>query len=265
LNLDGRTVLLTGASGGIGQVIARTLHGRGASLLLTARRREVLDELCADLGERAEAVPADLADRADVARLAERARSVDVLVANAALPAAGPLDWFEAGEIDRAIDVNLRAPIQLARAAVPAMIERGAGHVVFVSSLLGKLARAGSALYSGTKFGLRGVALGLREDMEDTPVGVTTVLPGFVRDAGMYADTGVDFPPGTPTSTPQEVADAVVRGIERDEGEIIVAPRALRVGAFIATIAPRVGAKAMRRRNPPEQTERMARAQASKR
>lgn len=265
MNVDGRTVLLTGASGGIGQVIARTLHDRGASLMLSGRRGEVLDELCARLGERAEAVPADLADRGDVARLAERAREVDVLVANAGLPAAGPLESFEPEEIDRAIDVNLRAPTQLARAAVPGMLERGGGHVVFVSSLLGKIARAGAALYSGTKFGLRGVALGLREDLEGKPVGVTTVLPGFVRDAGMYAETGVEFPPGTPTSTPQEVADAVLRGIERDEGEIVVAPRKLRVGAFIVAVAPRVGMKAMRRRNPPEHTERMTRAQAGKR
>lgn len=265
MNLDGRTVVLTGASGGIGQVIARTLHARGASLLVSARSEDTLERLCAELGERAEPVVADLAERDEVARLAERAGDADVLVAGAGLPAAGPIDWFAPDEIDRAIQVNLHAPIQLARAMVPAMKERNEGHLVFVSSLLGRLTRPGAALYSATKFGLRGFGLGLRDDLHETGVGVSNVLPGFVRDAGMYADTGIDFPPGTPTSSPQQVADAVARAIERDEAEIVVAPRKLRVGAFVVTLAPGVGAKMMRRRNPPEHGEQVARAQASKR
>lgn len=265
MNIEGRTVLLTGASGGIGHVIARTLHARGASLLVSGRRKEPLDDLATDLGERVEPVVADLAERDGVASLAERARDVDVLVAAAGLPASGPIDWFSPEEIGRAIQVNLEAPIQLARAAVPAMRERGEGHVVLVSSLLGRVTRPGAALYSATKFGLRGFGLALRDDLHDTGVGVSNVLPGFVRDAGMYADTGVDFPPGTPTSSPDDVADAIVQAIEHDEPEIVVAPRKLRFGAFVVSVAPGVGAKMMRRRNPPEHGEAVARAHASNR
>jgi short-subunit dehydrogenase len=229
-------------------VIARALHARGARLLVSARRAELLEELCSELGERAEACPADLADGDDLARLAERASGADVLVANAGLPASGPLDRFTPEEIDRAIQVNLAAPIRLARALTPGMVERGEGHVVVISSLLGRLTRARAALYSATKFGVRGFALGLREDLHGTGVGVTNVLPGFVRDVGMYADSsGPDLPKGM-TSSPQEVADAVVRGIERDEAEIVVAPAKLRVGAFVATVAPGLGARMMRRR-----------------
>lgn len=145
------------------------------------------------------------------------------------------------------------------------MRERGEGHIVLISSLLGRVTRPGATLYSTTKFGLRGFGLALRDDLHATGVGVSNVLPGYVRDAGMYADTGVEFPPGTPTSTPQDVAAAVVRAIVADEPEIVVAPRKLRFGVFIVSLAPGPGAKMMRRRNPPEHGEAVARAHAANR
>jgi len=146
VQLGGQTALVTGATGGIGAAIARALHARGARVLLSGRRAEVLDELQASLGDRAEALPADLAERDGPARLAEAAGAVDVLVANAALPASGRLEEFEPEEIDRALDVNLRAPVQLARAVLPGMLERGRGHLVFVSSLSGKAASPRSGI-----------------------------------------------------------------------------------------------------------------------
>ena len=135
-------------------------------MLLSGRREGALDELAASLGDRAEVLVADLAERDAPARLAEAAGAVDVLVANAALPASGRVEDFDHDQIDRALDVNLRAPIQLTRALLPGMLERGRGHVVFVSSLSGKAASPRSGIYSATKFGLRGFAGGLREDVE---------------------------------------------------------------------------------------------------
>ena len=131
---------MTGATGGIGGAVARALHKRGAHVLLTGRREELLEELRAQLGERVDVLPADLAEPGGAARLAGEAGAVDVLVANAALPASGRVEDFEPEQIDRAIDVNLRAPIQLTRALLPGMLERGRGHVVLVSSLSGKAA-----------------------------------------------------------------------------------------------------------------------------
>jgi uncharacterized protein len=246
MRVDGRSVLVTGASGGIGQAIARNLHARGARLLLSGRRTDVLEALGAELGERVEAVPADLSQRADVAALAQRAAEVDVLVANAALPASGHLLEFSREEIDRALDVNLRAPVQLARALVPGMVARGSGHLVFLASLAGKSASAGSALYSATKFGVRGFALGLRGDLHGTGVGVTTVFPGFVRGAGMFAEADVRLPRGVGTRTPEQVAQAVVRGIERGRAEIDVAPLGLRVGTTLGSLAPVTAARVQR-------------------
>ena len=108
------------------------------------------------------------------------------------------------------------------------MLERGRGHVVFVSSLSGKVASPRSGIYSATKFGLRGFAAGLREDVEAKGIGVTVVFPGFVSDAGLYADSGVKLPPWVGTRTPEQVAAAVVRGIERERAELDVAPLGLR-------------------------------------
>jgi short-subunit dehydrogenase len=258
-------VLLTGATGGIGAAIARSLHGRGARVVLSGRRADVLEGLAAELGDRAEPLPADLADRGDVERLCERVRSMDVLVANAALPASGRIDDFSPDEIDRALDVNLRAPVQLGRAAAPAMLERRRGHLVFVSSLSGKAASAGSSLYSATKFGLRGFAAGLREDLHGSGVGVTTVFPGFVSEAGMFADARVDLPRGVGTRTPQQVAAGVIHGIERDKAEVDVAPLSLRVAATASAMAPATMARLQRRLGSRGLSDAIARGQADKR
>jgi uncharacterized protein len=247
VQLGGSRVLLTGASGGIGQAIARALHALAAGVVLSGRRTDALDALRAELGANAEVLAADLAAEAGPATLAERAGAVDVLVANAGLPASGRLERFSPEEIDRALDVNLRAPIQLTRALVPGMVERGRGHVVFVSSLSGKVASARSALYSAAKFGLRGFAGGLREDLHGTGVGVTVVFPSFIRDAGMFAETGVKLPPWVGTRKPHDVAEAVVRGIETGRAEIDVAPISLRLGVLASAVAPGTAARAQRR------------------
>jgi short-subunit dehydrogenase len=265
LRLQGRRALVTGASGGIGDAIVRVLHARGATVLVSARRAGVLERLRSELGDRVEPVPADLAQGEEVTRLAERAAEVEVLVANAALPASGPLLDFEPDQIDRALDVNLRAPIQLARALTPRMVERGEGHLVFISSLSGKVASPGSALYSATKFGLRGMALGLRQDLDGTGVGVTTVFPGFIRDAGMFHESGTKLPPGIGTRTPEQVAEAVAQGIERDRLEVDVAPLSLRLTAVAGGVAPGAMAALQKRLGGADVSSQLARGQSSKR
>jgi short-subunit dehydrogenase len=245
VNVAGRTVLLTGATGGIGHAIARRLHGAGASLILTGRRLEILDPLAKELGARS--LAADLVDRDAPAQLLENAGDVDILIANAALPASGLLDSFSVEEIDRALDVNLRAPIVLARLLAPKLAERGSGHLVFISSLAGKAAAPRSSLYSATKFGLRGFALGLRADMHPHDVGVSTVFPGFIRDAGMFADSGAKLPPGVGTRTPEDVAEAVQHAIERNKAEVDVAPLTMRLASDFAGLAPGMADRVTRR------------------
>ncbi|MHB8504934.1 MAG: SDR family NAD(P)-dependent oxidoreductase, partial [Acidimicrobiales bacterium] len=210
--------------------------GRGEAALLEVARRT---------GGRA--VVADLAEPGDVGRLAREAEACDILVANAALPASGRLESYDAAGVDRALDVNLRAPIQLARAAVPAMVARRHGHVLLVSSLSGLAASPESSLYAATKFGLRGFGLALRQDLAGTGVGVSVLLPGFISEAGMFADSGAKLPPGVGTRTPAEVAEAAVRAIERDVAEAAVAPLPVTAGAYVATLLPGPAGRVQRR------------------
>ena len=243
--LDGR-VLITGATGGLGGAIAEAFAAHGASLVLSGRRAEVLEPLARRL--RARAVVCDLAHRSELERLVAEAGEIDVLVANAALPASGWLVELEQEEIDRMLEVNLRAPVALTRALVPGMIARREGHVVLISSLAGKAASPASSIYSATKFGLRGFGLALRQDLARRGVGVSVIAPGFIRDAGMFHDSGARLPPiAGGTKTPADVAGAVVRAIEENRAEIEVAPAPLRVGAAVASLAPGLAERASAR------------------
>src|SRR3954449_1561417 len=263
MDLRDRTALLTGATGGLGHAIAERLAARGAKLVLTGRRAGVREPLAERLGGRALGV--DLSDRPSVARLADEAGPVDVLVANAALPGSGRLDEYDVDAIDRVLDVNLRAPVILARLLVPAMVERGAGHLVFVSSLAGKSATMGQSLYAATKYGLRGFATSLRADLHGTGVGVSTIFPGFIRDAGMFAETQVELPAFVGTRTPSDVAEAIVGAIDRDRAEVDVAPLGLHAGAAVAGLAPELVARITRRLGGDKIASEMGTAQASKR
>jgi short-subunit dehydrogenase len=263
MELRGSSVLLTGATGGIGHAIARRLHAAGASLLLTGRRTDVLEPLAAEIGGRATAV--DLAQRAEVDRLLDEAGEVDVLVANAALPASGDILDFSVEQIDRALEVNLRAPVILSRVLGERMVERGRGHILLISSLAGKSSQPASSIYSATKFGLRGFGQGLRGDLGPRGVGVSVVFPGFIRDAGMFHESGARLPKGVGTSTPEEVADAVLRAIEQNKGEVDVAPLGMRAGTTFAQIAPEISAKVAKRLGGDKVTEQLVAGQLDKR
>ncbi len=263
MELRGSSVLLTGATGGIGHAIARHLHGAGASLLLTGRRSDVLEPLAAEIGGRATAV--DLVDRDAVDRLLDEAGDVDILVANAALPASGDILSFTPTEIDRALEVNLRAPVILSRVLGERMAMRGSGHIVLISSLSGKSGQASSSIYSATKFGLRGFGQGLRGDLGPRGVGVSTVFPGFIRDAGMFHESGTKLPKGVGTSTPDDVAAAVLKAITADKGEIDVAPAGIRMGTAFAQLAPATSARIAKRMGSEKIAKELASGQADKR
>jgi short-subunit dehydrogenase len=263
VELTGRTVLLTGATGGLGRAIARALARRGASPILTGRRADVLEPLAAETGGRA--IACDLADPADLDRLLADAGDVDVLIANAGLPGSGHLSSFTVEEIDRAIAVNLRAPMVMARRLAEPMAARGSGHMVFMSSLSGKVASGGGSVYAATKFGLRGFAHGLREDLRPRGVGVSVVLPGFISDAGLFHDADVDLPPWVGTKTPDDVARAVLEAIERNRVEVDVAPLTLRAGALFASVAPGLSATVQRRLGAAKIADQYERGQRDKR
>ncbi|HZK15614.1 MAG TPA: SDR family NAD(P)-dependent oxidoreductase [Solirubrobacterales bacterium] len=244
MDLSGRTALLTGATGGLGREIAAALAARGAKLSLSGRGQEALDALAGQLpGEGHRTLVTDLAEPGAAEKLAAEAGEVDILVANAGLPGTGRLTEFSPEQLNGTLRVNLEAPIHLARALEPAMLERGSGHMVFISSLSGKSATPLSSIYNATKFGLRGFALGLRADLNPRGVGVSLVSPGTIREAGMYHDSGAGPIPGLGTGSPEQVAAAVVRAIEKNKVEIAVAPPQQRAMAHFALASPGISVK----------------------
>ncbi len=244
MDLAGKTVLLTGATGGLGRAIAKALAGRGAKLSLSGRKAEALEALAAELpGDAHRVLPADLGELGAAEKLAVAAGPVDVLVANAGLPGSGRLQELTGEQLARTLRVNLEAPMLLAQALEPSMVEKGSGHMVFISSLSGMSATPLSSIYNATKFGLRGFALGLRADLDPLGVGVSIVSPGTIREAGMYADSGAKPIPGLGTGSPRQVADAVLKAIEHNKVEIAVAPLRQRVLAHFARSTPGISVK----------------------
>jgi short-subunit dehydrogenase len=263
VQIQGTRALVTGAAGGIGSAIARRLRSEGAELVISGRRREPLDELAGQIG--ATVITADLAVRSELHELVDGAGEVDILVANAALPAAGRLESFSEQEIDRALEVNLHAPIILAQSLLPGMRSRGRGQIVFISSLSGKVSSTRTGIYNASKFGLRGFAGALRADLHGTGIGVSAIFPGFISEAGMFVESGGDLPAGVSTRSPEQVAAAVSKAVQRDLAEIDVAPISLRAGAWFANFAPDTAAALSRKMGADELSRTMEEGHAERR
>jgi short-subunit dehydrogenase len=242
-------------------VIAEALGRKGARLMLAARSSlEASVQRVAATGAEVRAVQVDLVDDHDQDRLLgeteQQLGPVDVLVNNAGVESIGRFPEIPLDEIDRLVETNLVVPMRLTRKVLPGMIARGRGHVVNVASLAGLSVMAYNESYSASKFGLVGFTRALRASLQEdrSPVSASAICPGFVVDAGMFSDQqqhfGVAAPPLIGSTTPEKVAAAVVRAIERDLPEVIVNPgpmRALLALGFLFPslsewLAPRIGA-----------------------
>ncbi|MHB8671706.1 MAG: SDR family NAD(P)-dependent oxidoreductase [Acidimicrobiales bacterium] len=257
VDIQDAVAVVTGASGGLGQAIARTLHDRGARLVLTGRREALLASLASELGD-ARIVVCDLADRDQASGLVGQLGDVDIFVANAALPATGRLGEFTPTELDRALDVNLRGPMLMTQQLLPSMLARGRGHFVYVASIGGKLPSARLSIYSATKYGLRGFAGCLRQDLAGSGVGASVVFPGPIIDAGMLADAGLPAAPGTKGLKAADVGRAVAAAIETNRAEIDVAVRSIRIAAKIGAIAPGLMARLASRTETRDYSDRLS-------
>jgi NADP-dependent 3-hydroxy acid dehydrogenase YdfG len=246
VDLRGRSALVTGAAGGLGRAITRALGQAGARLVVSGRDGAALAGLAAETG--AEAVVADLRVDADLDRLVGRLDDVDVLVLNAGTSLDGDLRDATRAGVDETLEVNLRAPIVLALAFAQAHLDGGGpANIVITGSLSGLIASPNTRLYNATKFGLRGFALSLRQDLVGSAVGVTIVEPGFVDGAGMFAERGAAVSSSVRRTTPEAVAGAVLRAIDQAPPELLVAPAELRLGARVAGVAPRFSEALQRR------------------
>lgn len=242
------TVIITGASMGVGAATARQFASLGANLVLIARGKDKLDELAEslDIGERAMVAPLDVTDidgfERLLARVTERFGSVDVLVNNAGYHARGSVESVDAETLGRMVDVNLKAPVMATRMVLPHLRRSKRPAVINVASLAGRTPVPGSATYSATKFGLRAFGLALHEEIRDSGIKIASVSPGPI-DTGFIMDdidTVTDLTFSQPLSTAEQVADAIVELI--DDGTL---DRPMpRISGYLTTLSylfPRLG------------------------
>jgi clavulanate-9-aldehyde reducatase len=209
--LEGRVAAITGASSGIGEATALALAGEGAAVALAARREDRIGELAGRIesdGGRAVAIATDVSHgdeaRAFVDTAREQLGRLDILVNNAGVMLLGPVEGADTDDWRRMVGANVLGLLYCTHAALPAMREQGGGHIVNVSSVAGRLANAGSAVYNLTKFGVHAFSEGLRQEALDANVRVTIVAPGFV-------DTELQGHNANP---------AVVEGVEKMRSQI---------------------------------------------
>ena len=185
--LDGRSALVTGASGGIGAAIARALHAQGAVVALSGTRREALDALAGELGERVHVCPADLRDTAATEGLVAAAEAaagpLSILVNNAGLTRDMLALRMKDEDWQTVLDVDLSAPFRLARAALKGMLRRRAGRIISIGSVVGATGNAGQANYAAAKAGLVGMTKALAQEVGSRGITVNLVAPGFVQTA----------------------------------------------------------------------------------
>jgi len=231
MKLIGRTVLITGASSGIGEAVARAAHARGATVLLVARGETKLKAMSAELGIRAHAYPCDVGDPGAVAELAETVRGdgrvVDVLVNNAGSGRWVSIEDTDPDELLDMAKVPYLAALLSTRAFVPGMIDRRSGWIVTVNSGVSRAVWPGAVGYASARWALRGLDLALKSDLRGTGVGATEVVLGTVSSSYFANNPGSEdklpkIARMVPTVTPEQVADAICKGIERRRGTVIL-------------------------------------------
>ena len=224
--LDGRAALVTGASGGIGAAIGRMLHAQGAVVALSGTRRDALEALAAELGERAHVCPADLreAGAADalVAAAEAAAGPLHVLVNNAGLTRDGLALRMKDEDWAMVLDVDLSAPFRLARAALRGMLRRRAGRIIGIGSVVGATGNGGQANYAAAKAGLVGMTKALAQEVGSRGITVNVVAPGFVETAmtdGLAAEQKAKLVGAIPLGRMGQPADvaAAVAWLASDE------------------------------------------------
>jgi 3-oxoacyl-[acyl-carrier protein] reductase len=186
-DLSGRKALVTGASGGIGEAVARTLHAQGAIVALHGTREEKLKALADDLGDRTHVLPANLGDKDEVAALAAKAEEtlegVEILVNNAGITRDGLFVRMSDEDWDDVINVNLSSVFRLTRALTHPMMRRRFGRIINISSIVGVTGNPGQANYCASKAGLIGFSKSLAQEIATRNVTVNCVAPGFIESA----------------------------------------------------------------------------------
>jgi hypothetical protein len=229
-NFKGKTVIITGASAGVGAACARAFANQKANLVLVARGQQGLDRIAEELSAQCPliTIAMDVADIQKCFDLLARAKAefgrVDILINNAGMHSRGDLENVDPLDISAMVDINIRAPFVLSCAAIPLLRESEAGAIVMVGSLAGMAPLQGAATYSGTKAGLRAFAYALSDELRETGIHVGVVSPGPI-DTGFIMeeiDNVEDIVFSQPMSTAEGVADAVLSIASGERVEITI-------------------------------------------
>ena len=252
-DLNGKKVLLTGGSRGIGPIIAESLVNQGAKIALTARSEASLKEVASHLnktGFNVLTIPADLRDASQreqlVIAVQKEFGTIDILINNAGAETEGAYVELPWSAIQENIEVNLVAHMALTRLILPAMLNNKSGHIINISSIAAKSGGPYASVYSGTKAGLAEWSRALRLELTGTGVHISTIFPGYVREVGMFSRFGVKSPWIIGSCSPYQVAKAVLDVIQKVRVEMIVNSRPLRYLFIINELSPRFGDWLMR-------------------
>ena len=252
--LRGKTVILTGASQGLGAVIARALAAAGAQLVLTARSQGKLDAVARELeqqGSRVLSVACDVTREPDrdvlIGRTLHAFGRIDVLVNNAGVEEIRAYAEQDPATVTRIIETNLLAPMLLARAVLPLMLAQKSGHVVNIASLAGRTGMPYGAAYAGSKGGLAEWSISLATELQGSGVALSVICPGFVAGTGMFARKQTPAPRALGTSQPEQVVAAVLRALSGGPMEIVVNPKPVRLLMALKALSPRLAISLSRR------------------
>jgi short-subunit dehydrogenase len=246
-DLEGRTAVLTGASGGIGPRIAEALASEKMNVVLAGLSAASLDDLATKISQTANAISVltDITERTALERLVKIVTTeyggVDLLINNAGIEMFFTYHMLALDDIERNIKVNLTSAMLLTCLVLPGMLARGRGHIVNISSLSGKAPPPCAEPYAATKAGLIAFTESLRAEYRKAGVSASVICPGFVS-AGIYQriadETGVYAPRLLGTSSPEAVANAVIRAVKQDIPEIIINPGPIRLLTTLAELSP---------------------------
>ncbi len=228
-SLKGKTVLLTGASRGLGVYIARNLAKEQATIVGVSRSKLSLDQVSDQIkavGGKWISIPFDMTNVAELSTLAsqihEVAGPVDILINNAGVEMYRNFVDYSLEEIQSILTTNLIAAVEITRLLLPSMLERRSGHIVNIASIGGKKGVAYNSIYSASKAGLILWSDAIRQELTGTDVNISTICPGYISKVGMTVKTRVPVPPLAGISTPTKVADAVIKSLKKNQAEVIV-------------------------------------------
>lgn len=244
-SINGKYILLTGGSRGIGPIIAEALAARGANIALAARSEEGLRASATVLSKynvQTMIVPCDLSQTSEqkalIETVLEKFGRIDILINNAGLEMEGAYLDLSWEEIQKTINVNQIAPMGLTYYVLPHMLDRGEGHIVQIASVAAKIGSPYAATYSGTKAGLSEWTRGLRLELEGRGVHFSTIMPGYINEVGMFAKFKVKSPALLGSTSPDKVADAIVKAIEKNKLEMFVNSSPARLLSVACELSP---------------------------